>query len=155
VSNYVVIDGIGGRYRRRLCDFLRTRPRRRKNHTYCVKCSLSRATAAPPVTTSSNSLPRRSVGFSPPRIARPRLPSLALRTLSEVDWSGKQIFPWLRWLMDHDRRWRVAERYHVLFLRTSFLDLVLVCGGRLSADFESHFSQNIFVAYSRNPVKGQ
>ena len=55
--------------------------------------------------------------------------------------------------MDHDRRWRVAERYHVLFLRTSFLDLVLVCGGRLSADFESHFSQNIFVAYSRNPVK--
>ena len=54
--------------------------------------------------------------------------------------------------MDHDRRWRVAERYHVLFLRRSFLDLVLVCGGRLSADFESHFSQNIFVAYSRNPV---
>ena len=57
--------------------------------------------------------------------------------------------------MDHDRRWRVAERYHVLFLRTSFLDLVLVCGGRLSADFESHFSQNIFVAYSRNPVKSR
>ena len=54
--------------------------------------------------------------------------------------------------MDHDRRWRVAERYHVLFLRRRFLDLVLVCGGRLSADFESHFSQNIFVAYSRNPV---
>ena len=44
---YVVIAGVGGFYRRRLHYFLRTCPRRQKNHTYCVKCSPSRATPSP------------------------------------------------------------------------------------------------------------
>ena len=82
---YVVIAGVGGLYRRRLHYFLRNRPRRRKKHTYCVKCSLSRATASPPSRQARTSLPRRSVDFSPPQIARPRLHSSALWTLSAVD----------------------------------------------------------------------
>ena len=103
---YVVIAGVGGFYRRRLHYFLRTRPRRQKNHTYCVKCSPSCATPAPPWIKSRTSLPRRSVGFLPPRIARPRLPSLALRMLSAVDrWrrtniSMVQVVHARRWTME-------------------------------------------------------
>ena len=101
---YVVIAGVGGRYRRWLHYFLRTRPRRQKNHTYCVKCSPSRATPNPSWIKSRTSLPRRSVGFSPPRIARPRLPSLALQTLLAVDrWrrtniSMAQVVDARRWM---------------------------------------------------------
>ena len=107
---YVVIAGVGGLYRRRLHYFLRTRPRRRKNHTYCVKCSPSRATPNPPWIKSQTSLPRRSLDFSPPRIARPWGATLALRTLSAGDRSGSHG-PGGSWTLMDDGWWREGIMY--------------------------------------------
>jgi hypothetical protein len=87
---YLVGDGVGGVYSRRLCHFLRTRRQRRSNRTYCIKCVPPRATPASSPRQAQSSLPRRSVGFSPPRIARSSPPSLALRMLSAGERSGKK-----------------------------------------------------------------
>ena len=111
MSIYVVITGVDVRYRRRLCDFLWTRPFRQKNHTYCVKCSLPRATTASPSRQAQSSLPRRSVGFLTPRIGRPLGATLALRTLSAGDRSGSHG-PGGSWTLMDDGWWREGIMYY-------------------------------------------